>query len=164
MVATAVPRNMGPSPMTFAVSDAQLAAMVRETSKDAVAAAVAAHSSQLAELLRGGQVNDVLYSGLVILDVNGQFQMDFVASYATVMAYNLDAATVTIVQGPNMGTLPNLTGPASLGGAKYAGVHPLLTHTGRLFPVVGGSLAIYGAAAAQVDLTVYATLQPGSPT
>lgn len=162
------PGTYGRSRFAMAATDDQLRCLAQAAAEGAVAAALAHHSSQITELMRGQQANDVLWAGTVVLDnsggATGIAQMDFSVSIATIMAFNLDAATVTFAGGPGQGQAPNLTGPGSPGGSRVTGVHQIKSNTGRVFPIVGGSFVIYGNASALVDVAVYATAQSPDPS
>lgn len=145
--------------MTWALRDEQWNAMI-----EAMADALAHHSSQVTELLRGGQVNDVLFAGLVVLNAGGLYELDFSVAMATcTVTYLAPVGTVTIVAGTGQGQVPNVAA-----GNHYPGVHQLivpasLSPATRTFPVTSGALTFYGPASAVLDVVVMATIGAPSP-
>ena len=83
-----------PAGMVWALRQEEFSALL-----DRVGEAMAAHSSQVLEMLRGIQANDVLFSGTAVVDANGAVEIDWSVSIASVVAFNLDATAVTVVTG-----------------------------------------------------------------
>ncbi len=101
--------------------------------------------------LRSGIVNDVLFSGLVVLDANGQYTESFLTPFGSLAIANHDDTTDLIVQnGPPMSGAPN------------KGIGVALVPKG-VFAVINMSATeytIYGTAAKQVTVQVFAKAQP----
>lgn len=107
--------------------------------------------SEFVAVVRGMQVNGILWSGLAQIDANGTWGHNFAVPYAYVHVYNLGTHSMTVSNDPLQGSPP----PFGIGlksipaGAKFG------------FNLVGRHLAIYGTAADQANVEVH--VKPGEP-
>jgi hypothetical protein len=107
-------------------------------------------TSELAKL-RSGIVNDVLSSGLVTLDANGQYTESFQTPFGSIAVANHDAATDLIVQnGPPMSGPPN----------KGKGVALVPKGVFAVINMSATEYTIYGLAGQQATVQVFSKGQP----
>lgn len=112
-------------------------------------------TTELTAFLRGQAVNSVLFSGLAVLDANGQHCFSADVPFATLAVANLAAGggtTVTVAAGP-----PALGAPPV--GAALWRVPP---SAAMVFPLTGRDFTIYGAVGQVLNIAVFTALQPPS--
>lgn len=107
-------------------------------------------TTALAADLLGGAINELLFSGTVILDAAGLWVGDWRAPYGGVAVRNHSAALVTVANDATSSTPPTSGPGVALVGPAASACHAL---TGR-------QLALYGTARAAVGLEVYIRPQP----
>lgn len=106
--------------------------------------------SEVADLLGGMSVNEVLLSELVILDSSGSFEKTFRVRFGAFAALNLSGAMVTLHTQPRQATPP----------LQGRGVHALAAGGFGVFNSLGTVLSVYGTAGQSVDLQVFSNSQP----
>ncbi len=106
-------------------------------------------TSELARL-RSGIVNDVLSSGLVTLDVNGQYTESFMTPFGSIALTNHGTGTMTVQNGPPMSAPPNKgKGVAKVPAGGYATLNLSATE-----------YTVYGNAGDQATVQVFSKGQP----
>jgi hypothetical protein len=111
------------------------------------------HATSTQELarLRSGIVNDVLSSGLVILDANGQYTESFFTPFGSLAIANHDTTTDLIVAGAPL---------ASAAPTRGKGVALVPKGAFAVINMAATEYSIYGAAAKQVTVQVFSKGQP----
>jgi hypothetical protein len=105
---------------------------------------VAARMTETADLVRGLVLNDVLFSGSVVLDAYGRWSISFQAPFAQVAALNPSAAVLTVTNAPMADSAP----PQGSGVAHI----PASSFSRR--NIAGRAVTLYGTAGTVVDLEV----------
>jgi hypothetical protein len=105
---------------------------------------IAGRMTETADLVRGLVVNDVLFSGSVVLDAFGRFTMTFQAPYAQVAALNPSAAILTVTNAPMADSAPS----------QGSGVTHIPASSFSRRNIAGREVTLYGTAGTVVDLEV----------
>jgi hypothetical protein len=106
-------------------------------------------TSELAKL-RSGIVNDVLSSGLVLLDAGGQYTESFFTPFGSLAVANHGTSDVVVQNGP----------PGQGAPLRGKGVHRVPAGLERVFNMSATEYTIYGAAGQALSVEVFARPQP----
>lgn len=99
---------------------------------------------------RGLILNEVLFSGVVVVDATGAATIHTAVPFASVAARNYSSSLVTVAAAPPQGSAP----------AQGIGTTRLNAFRFAVVPLAGNMLTIYGAPGATVGVEIYAQLQP----
>jgi hypothetical protein len=126
--------------------------------------ALAHHSTEVVSFIRSQQVNRILFSGLIVLDITGYWEppTGFSVPFSAVKMYAHTAGTYYVTNDQSGLYAPNLLPPA--GGAAYQGVQRVDGLTGRSFALTGVRLSISGPASGVVSLVVYSSQDSAEST
>lgn len=110
--------------------------------------------TEVAALLRGLSLNNVLYGGSLRLDANGHADLEFTVPAAAVAVSNPTDASVTLTVAA--GTLQAAAPAPGPGVLFIAPGHAVV------LPITGRTLSFYGTPAGAVTVAVFSTPQPPS--
>jgi hypothetical protein len=108
-----------------------------------LATAVEGFNTTVVSLLRGEQVNHVLWSGTVYLDAAGQWSKSFTVPIGAVAWWPALEAGVTVLTTDGPAGVAPTNGPGVFVFPVVNVANPLV---GRVFPAVGKQLTVYGTA------------------
>ena len=116
----------------------------------AVLAMMQGHYSQLLQHFRDLHWNEVLFSGTLAFDANGQISLDFQVDYAAVSIQSGSAQKVTVTAASPQSTAPT-TG---------RGVHVVPANKAATLNIREKALTLYGNTGDTVSLQVFTKAQP----
>src|SRR5207253_771393 len=99
--------------------------------------------TELLELVQGMSLNHVLFSGTVVIDADGTWELAWPVPFAAVEVENPTAAAVTVAAAPRGASAP----------VRGVGVHVIAPGGDACVNITGNLLALYGPAGAAIGLT-----------
>jgi hypothetical protein len=131
------------------------------TQTAAVLARLDGTNTELVSRLRGMAVNDVLFSGTLVIasDASLAAALDFQVPIGSVYVANLHATDLVTVHAAPLGMLPGVATPADAGRAASPGVHRVRAQHWAVLNLTGRELTFYGTAGTVLSVQVFAKPQ-----
>jgi hypothetical protein len=112
--------------------------------------AAQANSTEAFARFRSSITNDVLDSGLYVLDSNGLATASYQTPYGSLWVLNLGGTDMVVASSP----------PGSAAPTKGRGIHIVPAHSGELINIAGTAWTIYGTAGDPADVQAFTRAWP----